>query len=166
MSHHRYMAWHLTLCGIKGKISPNIRQRQRRVTLEALRRARADTGLTISELAKRAGVSRDTVSNAERGLHSLQATTLHKVAHALGKAPSELLAEEERLTPKARSSSPEPALFNGPEEERRTVELSGTIEGGGSLEGELTVGAVLLSFKQGEISLDEAERRIEQICAA
>ena len=119
MSHHRYMAWRLTLCGIKRKISPNIRQRQRRVTLEALRRARADAGLTISELAKRAGVSRDTVSNAERGLHSLQATTLHKVAHALGKAPSELLAEEERLTPKARSSSPEPTFDDALGDEQR-----------------------------------------------
>lgn len=113
------MAWHLTLCGIKGKIFPNVRQRQRRVTLEALRRARADAGLTISELAKRAGVSRDTVSNAERGLHSLQATTLHKVAHALGKAPSELLAEEERLTPKARSSSPEPTFDDALGDEQR-----------------------------------------------
>jgi transcriptional regulator with XRE-family HTH domain len=66
-------------------------------TLKALRRARADAGLTISELAKRAGVSRDTISNAERGLHSLQASTLHKVAQALGRTPSELLAEEEEL---------------------------------------------------------------------
>ena len=68
-----------------------------RSTRKALRRARADAGLTISELAKRAGVSRDTISNAERGLHSLQASTLHKVAQALGRTPSELLAEEEEL---------------------------------------------------------------------
>ncbi len=59
--------------------------------------ARADAGLTISELAKRAGVSRDTLSKAERGQHSLQASTLSKIAGALGKRPSELLAEEERL---------------------------------------------------------------------
>jgi transcriptional regulator with XRE-family HTH domain len=82
--------------------------------------ARADAGLTISELARRAGVSRDTISNAERGEHSLQASTLHKVARALGKTPSELLAEEERLAPKApRRSSLEPTLFNGLEDERR-----------------------------------------------
>jgi transcriptional regulator with XRE-family HTH domain len=83
--------------------------------------ARADAGLTISELAKRAGVSRDTISNAERGERSLQASTLHKVAHALGKAPSELLAEEERLAPKVTGrSSLEPSLFNGVlAEERR-----------------------------------------------
>jgi len=62
--------------------------------------ARADAGLTISELAERAGVSRDTISNAEKGRHGLQASTLHKIAHALGKTPSDLLAEEERLAPK------------------------------------------------------------------
>jgi transcriptional regulator with XRE-family HTH domain len=73
-------------------------------------------------LAKRAGVSRDTISNAERGLHSLQASTLHKVARALGKAPSELLAEEERLVPKARSSSLEPSLLDGLEGEQTTTE--------------------------------------------
>ncbi len=82
--------------------------------------ARTDAGLTISELAKRAGVSRDTVSNAERGQHSLQAPTLNKLARALGRTPSDLLAEEERLTPKARRrSSLEPSLLNGLEEERR-----------------------------------------------
>jgi transcriptional regulator with XRE-family HTH domain len=81
--------------------------------------ARADAGLTISELAERAGVSRDTISNAEKGRHGLQATTLFKVARALGKTPSELLAEEEKLAPKAPRRSPyEPTLLNGLEEER------------------------------------------------
>ena len=95
-------------------------QIQRRPTLEALRRARVDAGLTISELAKRAGVSRDTISHAERGRHSLQGPSLSKIAHALGRVPSELLAEEERLTPKAESrSSLEPTLLNELEEERR-----------------------------------------------
>ena len=124
MSHHRYMAWHLTLCGIKRKISCNVRQRQRRPTLEALRRARIDAGLTISELAKRAGVSRDTISHAERGRHSLQGPTLSKIARALGRAPSELLAEEERLAPKApRRSSREPSLFNGLEDAAQSEAL-------------------------------------------
>ena len=82
--------------------------------------ARADAGLTISELAERAGVSRDTISNAEKGRHGLQATTLHKVARALGKVPSELLAEEERLAPKVESrSSLEPSFNDVLEEERR-----------------------------------------------
>jgi transcriptional regulator with XRE-family HTH domain len=122
MLHPRYMACRLTLCGIKRKISCNVRQRQRRPTLEALRRARVDAGLTISELAKRAGVSRDTISHAERGRHSLQGTTLSKIAHALGRVPSELLAEEERLAPKVESrSSLEPSLNDVLEEERRAA---------------------------------------------
>jgi transcriptional regulator with XRE-family HTH domain len=75
-------------------------------------------------LARRAGVSRDTISNAERGLHSLQASTLHKVAQALGKAPSELLAEEERLIPKVESgSSLEPSLLNGLEDAAQSEAL-------------------------------------------
>jgi transcriptional regulator with XRE-family HTH domain len=82
--------------------------------------ARADAGLTISELAERAGVSRDTISHAEKGRHGLQATTLHKIARALGKAPSELLAEEERLAPKEESrSSLEPSFNDVLEDERR-----------------------------------------------
>jgi transcriptional regulator with XRE-family HTH domain len=86
--------------------------------------ARADAGLTISELAKRAGVSRDTISNAERGLHSLQTPTLNKIAHALGKRPSELLAEEERLAPKVPRRSPsEPSFNDALEEERRRTYL-------------------------------------------
>jgi transcriptional regulator with XRE-family HTH domain len=97
--------------------------------LKALRMARADAGLTISELAERAGVARDTISKAEKGQHSLQASTLHKIARALGKAPSELLAEEERLAPKGRSRSPyEPSLFNGLEEERRMSDFPGAAE--------------------------------------
>jgi transcriptional regulator with XRE-family HTH domain len=108
----------LTWCIIKRRISYKIRQTRRRI-LKALRMARADAGLTISGLAKRAGVSRDTISNAERGQHSLQATTLHKVAQALGRAPSELLAEEERLAPKAPSSSLEPTFNDVLDDERR-----------------------------------------------
>jgi transcriptional regulator with XRE-family HTH domain len=113
----------------------NVRHRTRRPILKALKMARADAGLTISELAQRAGVSRDTISNAERGHHGLQATTLNKIARALGKTPSELLAEEERLSPKALRRSPaEPSLFEGLEEERHHAEL----EDGPSLEEFLT----------------------------
>jgi transcriptional regulator with XRE-family HTH domain len=109
----------LTPCLKKRKILVKIRRQIRRPTLKALRMARADAGLTISELARRAGVSRDTISNAERGEHSLQASTLHKVARALGKTPSELLAEEERLAPKVESrSSLEPSFEDALAEER------------------------------------------------
>jgi transcriptional regulator with XRE-family HTH domain len=115
----------LTLSIIKGKIYHNVRQSRRRTTLEALKRARVDAGLTISELAKRAGVSRDTISHAERGRHSLQGPTLSKIAYALGRVPSDLLAEEEKLAPKGESrSSLEPSLFNGVEDERRRAELA------------------------------------------
>src|SRR5215218_9662345 len=107
----------------KRKVSLDVRQRTRGLTLKALRRARADAGLTISELARRAGVSRDTISNAERGLHSLQASTLHKVAHALGRTPSELLAEGEELAPKVESRSSLQASFNDALEDlRRTTD--------------------------------------------
>jgi transcriptional regulator with XRE-family HTH domain len=115
----------LILCRKKPKMSCSVTRPKRRPILKALRMARADAGLTISELAERAGVSRDTISNAEKGRHGLQATTLHKLAAALGRAPSELLAEEERLAPKAdRRSSLEPSLFNGLEGERRAPSLA------------------------------------------
>jgi transcriptional regulator with XRE-family HTH domain len=115
--------YRLTRCRKKPKVIGKIRQRVREEvgTLKALKMARTDAGLTISELAERAGVSRDTISNAEKGRHGLQATTLHKLARALGRTPSELLAEEERLAPEApRLSSLEPTLFqDGLEEKRR-----------------------------------------------
>jgi excisionase family DNA binding protein len=57
-------------------------------------------------------------------------------------------------------------LLENVEEEPSTVELKGTLASGGSMSGELTVGAVLLSFKRGEISLEDAERKLEQIYAA
>jgi len=107
----------------------NVRHRQRRPTLEALRRARVDAGLTISELAKRAGVSRDTISHAERGHHSPQRPTLSKIAHALGRLPRELLAEEERLSPKAQSSSPEPSFDDVLDDERRAAWEAAVFEG-------------------------------------
>ena len=119
----------LTTCVKKRIISGNVTQRTRRPKLKALRMARADAGLTISELAKRAGVSRDTISTAERGQHSLQAATLNKLARALNTAPSALLAEEERLAPKAASrSSLEPSLFNGIEDERHESVFSPWLE--------------------------------------
>jgi transcriptional regulator with XRE-family HTH domain len=113
------MLCYLTPCVKKRKILVNVRHRTRRPILKALRMARADAGLTISELAERAGVSRDTISHAEKGRHGLQATTLHKIARALGKAPSELLAEEEKLAPKVESrSSLEPSFNDVLEDER------------------------------------------------
>ena len=62
-----------------------------------MRIARADAGITISELARRAGVSRDTISKLERGDHEPNATTVSKLAQALGTTPSKLYATEELL---------------------------------------------------------------------
>ena len=133
--------------------------------------ARTDAGLTISELAARAGVSRDTISNAEKGRHGLQATTLHKLARALGRTPSELLAEEERLAPTPPRRSPyEPSLLNGLEEERpeRVVKDSAA-----SAHGRSTATArpaeildVLKRVARREITPEEGLRRIEEIMAA
>jgi hypothetical protein len=53
---------------------------------------------------------------------------LHKVAQALGRTPSELLAEEEKLVPKVESRfSLEPTLLNGLEEERHVSRFSDAI---------------------------------------
>jgi transcriptional regulator with XRE-family HTH domain len=91
--------------------------------LRALKLARTDAGLTITELSRRAGVARDTVSNVEKGGHAPNAATLHKIARALGKQPSELLAEEERLAPKAEAPPSQDTLFNGvSEQERRALD--------------------------------------------
>lgn len=87
--------------------------------------ARADAGLTISQLAEKAGVSRDTISKAEKGRHNLQAGTLSKVARALGMTASELLAEEESHIPKAfaqpSETEPEAARDHTPWDRRQSV---------------------------------------------
>jgi transcriptional regulator with XRE-family HTH domain len=94
-----------------------------------------DAGLTISGLARRAGVTRDTISHAERGRHSLQATTLAKLARALGMTPSELLAQEEKLALKAdhRSSVDEPSFYDFLEGERLSKAVDPMTEAVGAL---------------------------------
>jgi transcriptional regulator with XRE-family HTH domain len=152
----------LILCRKKPKISYSVPRSKRRPILKALRMARADAGLTISELAERAGVSRDTISNAEKGRHGLQATTLHKLAAALGKTPSELLAEEERLAPKAeRRTSLELSLFNGLEEERLR-EWDAAVRSAHELRehGQENVGQLLGAWQESKDRGDDpAERR-------
>ena len=71
----------------------------RRRKLRELRIARADAGLTISELAERAGVARDTVAKAEQGRRKPHPITLSKIARALGVSTAELLEGRDR--PKA-----------------------------------------------------------------
>ena len=50
-------------------------------------------GLTQAELAKRSGVSRQTVSNIERGVVDATVSTLHAMAQALGEPLSRLMME-------------------------------------------------------------------------
>ena len=69
--------------------------------LKALRIARAEAGLSTVELARRAGVGRDTISRLERGKSEPQAATLRKLAEALGTTVEDLYAMEERLSPLA-----------------------------------------------------------------
>ena len=82
-----------------------------RSILKALRRARADAGLTISELAERAGVARDTISKLETGQRRAYPTTIRKLATSLGVEPQELVEERE-----GRARTPE--VSKGQEEDK------------------------------------------------
>ncbi len=57
------------------------------VKLKSLRKQKV---LTIEQLAAQAGVSKNTVSKAERG-GSIYPSSVHKIATALGVEPSELV---------------------------------------------------------------------------
>ena len=56
--------------------------------------ARSRAGMPLSELAEKAGVAANTISEAERGVRVPQARTLHKLARALGVDPAALISEE------------------------------------------------------------------------
>ena len=55
-----------------------------------LKNLRRQQVLTIEQLAARAGVSKNTISKAERG-GSIYPSTVHKLATALGVEPGELV---------------------------------------------------------------------------
>jgi transcriptional regulator with XRE-family HTH domain len=76
-----------------------------------LRRIRAEKGLTMDALEERAGVSKRTISEIERGKRAPQTITLAKLAHALGVELDDLLEEH----PKVRT---EPLSFRRWLEER------------------------------------------------
>src|SRR5829696_6748873 len=61
-----------------------------------VRAARQRQELTLDALAAAAGVSRATLSNLERGEHSLSLTAATNVARALGVSLAELLGDEDR----------------------------------------------------------------------
>jgi DNA-binding XRE family transcriptional regulator len=66
------------------------------VPLSTLRAARLAARLRQDDLARRAGVSRTVVSNAERYPESLTKASATRIAAALGLAPEDLLARQAR----------------------------------------------------------------------
>jgi transcriptional regulator with XRE-family HTH domain len=61
--------------------------------LEQLMIERARRGLSRRELAKRSGVNEHTISEAERGIRKPRATTVARLAEALGLEPEDLLGK-------------------------------------------------------------------------
>ncbi len=59
-----------------------------------LRRARRGRALSQQDLAAATGVAQATLSDLERGKRGARASTLRKLAEALGVEPAELMAEE------------------------------------------------------------------------
>jgi transcriptional regulator with XRE-family HTH domain len=70
---------------------------------ESLRILRAQRGLTLTDAAERAGVTRDTLSDLERGKRHAYMPTLAKIAKGYG-VPVEDLLEEPALAGKAKAS--------------------------------------------------------------
>jgi transcriptional regulator with XRE-family HTH domain len=58
-----------------------------------LRIARSRAGMTLMELEAASGVGASTISKIERGVSQPQATTLHKLAEALGVSVADLFGE-------------------------------------------------------------------------
>lgn len=59
--------------------------------VELLRLRREQAGLTVSELARRAGVSKSQVSRVERGKSSLTLRTFERLANVVGFSTTDLL---------------------------------------------------------------------------
>lgn len=60
--------------------------------METLKTLREERVLTVTELARQAGVSKNTISKAENG-GSVYPSTVRKLAHALGVDPSDLVGK-------------------------------------------------------------------------
>jgi transcriptional regulator with XRE-family HTH domain len=63
------------------------------VPLPSLRRYRAETGLTMAELARRAKLTAQTIMRLERGETTAQRKTVRNLARALGVSSADLMAE-------------------------------------------------------------------------
>jgi transcriptional regulator with XRE-family HTH domain len=61
------------------------------VDVEKLRQLRRQRVLTMEELAKKAGVGRNTIWRLEHGVMGAQPRTIRKLAAALGVKPEELV---------------------------------------------------------------------------
>jgi transcriptional regulator with XRE-family HTH domain len=59
-----------------------------------LRRARRDRALSQQDLSEATGVAQATLSDLERGKRAARASTVRKLAEALGVEPKELMEEE------------------------------------------------------------------------
>jgi transcriptional regulator with XRE-family HTH domain len=62
---------------------------------DRLRRMRAEHALTLRALAEISGVSYDTINKLELGRRPAHASTIRKLAAALGVEPRELMKREE-----------------------------------------------------------------------
>ena len=65
-----------------------------RVNGDRLRRLRAERALTLRDLAEISGVSYDTINKLELGRRPAHASTIRKLANALGVEPRELMKGE------------------------------------------------------------------------
>lgn len=63
------------------------------VDVEKLRALRRSQVLSVRELAKEADVNKNTVYNLEHGSGNAHASTIRKLASALGVSPADLLAD-------------------------------------------------------------------------
>jgi transcriptional regulator with XRE-family HTH domain len=61
--------------------------------VDKLRILRAQKGLTLRQLEERSGVSKDSISEIERGLRTPRVSTVLSLAGGLGVDPQELLGE-------------------------------------------------------------------------
>ena len=62
---------------------------------EQVRRLREDRFLSPSELAEKAGISRNTLYRIESGQYAAYPKTVRKIADALGVQPTDLVSMEE-----------------------------------------------------------------------
>ena len=67
-----------------------------------VRRRRKGLGLTLEQLAERAGMSANYLGSVERGTVNPSVSTIVALAQGLGVAPGELLGEVQQLTPTGR----------------------------------------------------------------